>query len=68
MAESLNWESQYALALALKAEHPDVDLEKVSLNMIFEWIKILPGFNDDLAIANDDILLGIYQDWLEEII
>jgi FeS assembly protein IscX len=66
MTESLNWESTYAVALALKAEHPDVDLENVSIRMILDWTLALATFEDDPALVNDDILLAIYQDWFEE--
>lgn len=66
MAETLNWESIFAIALALKAAHPQVELENVSLQMIFNWTLALPAFEDDPALANDDILLAIYQDWFEE--
>jgi FeS assembly protein IscX len=68
MAESLNWEATYAIAIALKARHPDVNMETISLRMILEWTLALPGFQDDPALANDDILLAIYQDWFEEIL
>ena len=68
MAESLNWEATYAVALALKDAHPQVNLEDVSLQMVYRWTLELPGFEDDPALANDDILLAIYQDWFEEII
>lgn len=66
MAESLNWESTYALALALKAAHPDVELKDVSLRMLLDWTLALPAFDDDPTLANDEILLAIYQDWFEE--
>jgi len=66
MVEPLNWESIYAIALALKEAHPQVDLQNVSLQMIFNWTVILPAFEDDPALANDDILAAIYQDWFEE--
>lgn len=66
MAELLNWESTYAIALALKIAHPNMDLENVSLQMILTWTLMLPTFNDDPALANDDFLLAIYQDWFEE--
>ena len=66
MAESLNWESTYAIALALKEAHPAASLENVSLQMIFNWTVALPAFEDDPALANDDILAAIYQDWFEE--
>lgn len=66
MAEPLNWESIFAIALALKAAHPQVDLENVSLQMIYKWTLALPTFEDEPALANDDILAAIYQDWYEE--
>jgi FeS assembly protein IscX len=66
MAETLNWESTYAVALALKNAHPNVDMENVSLQMILTWTLALASFNDDPALANDEILLAIYQDWFEE--
>ena len=66
MAEPLNWESIYAIALALKEAHPQVELLNVSLQMIFNWTVALPAFEDDPALANDDILAAIYQDWFEE--
>jgi len=68
MEESLNWESIYAIALALKEAHPTVDMENVSLQMIFDWTVKLPAFDDDPALANDEILAAIYQDWFEEIL
>jgi FeS assembly protein IscX len=34
--------------------------------MIFRWTLALPMFEDDPALANDDILAAIYQDWYEE--
>jgi FeS assembly protein IscX len=66
MAEPLNWESIYAIALALKEAHPHVDMQNVSLQTIFNWTVALPAFEDDPALANDDILAAIYQDWFEE--
>ena len=66
MAEALNWESTYAIALELKTVHPGIQLENVSLRMIFKWTLELPTFDDDPALANDDILAAIYQDWYEE--
>jgi FeS assembly protein IscX len=66
MTESLNWESTYAIALALKAAHPKVNLENISLQMIFNWTVALPAFEDDPALANDEILAAIYQEWFEE--
>lgn len=66
LIEPLTWESSYATALALKARFPQVDLEQVSLGMIYRWVIELPDFDDDPALANDSILMAIYQDWYEE--
>jgi FeS assembly protein IscX len=66
MAESLNWDATYAIALALRRSHPDADLYAVSLGQIYRWTLALPEFDDDPALANDMILSEIFQDWLEE--
>ena len=62
----LSWESTYAVALELRRQHPDADLEQVSLQQIYKWTLTLPDFEDDPALANDDILSAILQDWFEE--
>lgn len=63
---ALYWDSTYAIALALKAAHPQANLLSVSLNDIYRWTMALEGFEDDPALVNDDILSAIYQDWFEE--
>ena len=68
MTDPLTWEGTYAIALALKEAHPNAKLEDVSLGMIEAWTLELPNFEDDPALANEGILLRIYQDWLEEIL
>ena len=65
---TLIWESTYAIALELKRRHPDVNLEDISLQQIYDWTLQLQEFEDDPALANDGILQAIYQDWFEEII
>jgi FeS assembly protein IscX len=63
---TLTWESTYAIALELRRQHPDANMEDVSLGQIYDWTVQLPGFEDDPGLANDDILQAIYQDWFEE--
>jgi FeS assembly protein IscX len=63
----LTWEDSYAIALALRALHPKIDLQEVSLDMIYQWALALPEFEDDPALANDAILSAIYQEWFEEV-
>ena len=68
MSESFGWDANFAIAKALQARHPDIDLEEVSLRNIYEWTLQLPAFDDDPDLANDEILLAIYKDWLEELL
>jgi FeS assembly protein IscX len=68
MNELLTWESTYAIALALKTEHAGIDMESVTLRDIQRWTLALENFDDDPALANDDILAAIYQEWYEEIL
>ena len=63
--EPLTWEATYALAEALMQRHAGVDLAAVSLSDIHRWVLALSGFDDDPALANDDVLLAIYREWLE---
>ena len=63
---TLNWESTYAIAMELRRQHREVDIAEVSLQQIYHWTLELPEFEDDPALANDDILYAIYQDWFEE--
>lgn len=67
MDERLTWEDSYAIALALMRRHPQIELEQVSLEMIYSWTIELPNFNDDLALVNDSILMAIYREWFEEV-
>ena len=66
MGKSLHWDAIFEIALALKTHYPEIDLEKVSLHDIFDWTVALPGFQDDPELANDEILMAIYQEWYEE--
>ncbi len=66
MSDKLHWDAIYEIALALKAQHPEENLENVSLETLFNWTLSLPDFSDDPALANDEILMAIYQEWYEE--
>ena len=62
----MTWEDSYAIAQELSKANPDINLQEVSLMMIFRWTLDLPGFEDDPELANDDILAAIFQEWYEE--
>ncbi len=63
--DELYWDAAYAVARRLADEHPRVELEDVTLNMIYNWVISLPDFKDDPELANDDFLEAIYQEWYE---
>ncbi len=62
----LTWDDSYAIALALKELHPNVRLEDVSLQQVYDWTIALPGFSDEPTLANEGILMSIYREWFEE--
>ena len=62
----LYWDAIYEIVLALQASYPDEELDNLSLQHLFERVTALPNFADDPALANDDILAAIYQEWFEE--
>ena len=64
----LTWDDSFTIALSLSRDHPDVDLEQVSLGMIYRWTLELPEFADDPQLVNEEILSAIIQEWLEEVI
>ena len=63
---TLTWEATYAIAMELRRQHKDVNIEEVTLQQIYNWTLQLSEFEDDPSLANDDILYAIYQDWFEE--
>ena len=65
---TLTWEASYAIALELRRQHSEVNIEDVTLQQIYDWTVILSEFEDDPLLANDDILYAIYQEWYEEYI
>ena len=64
---TLTWEDTYAITQELRKRHGDLDLEGVSLRMIYEWTTQLPQFRDDRELANENILNAIFQEWYEEV-
>lgn len=63
---TLSWEATYAIARELQQLHPDAEIENLSLKQIYDWTLALPGFEDDPALCNDEILSSIFQQWYEE--
>ena len=65
---TLTWEASFAIARELRRQYPEVNIEEVTLQQIYDWTVALSEFEDDPSLANDDILYAIYQEWYEEYI
>jgi FeS assembly protein IscX len=65
--EPLYWDDSYAISLQLRKAFPDINLQEVSLRMIFDWTMQLADFDDEPELANEEILEAIYQEWYEEV-
>ena len=66
-ANTITWDDSFAIAKRLNEYHPGIDLENVSLGMIYRWVIALPEFDDDPDLANENILMSILQEWYEEV-
>lgn len=64
--QPLYWEASYEIVLSLMQHHADADLDSLGLQQLLAWIIALPGFADDPALANDDLLTDILREWYEE--
>jgi len=64
---NLYWDSSYEIVLSLIAAHPDLDVEQVGIDQLYQLIIALPNFADDPALANDGILNEILREWYEEV-
>ena len=61
----LNWDSPYAVALALHQAHPKARLDEVTLSDVLRWTLALPDFHDEAALCNEEILQAVFKEWYE---
>ncbi|QPC81014.1 Fe-S cluster assembly protein IscX [Phototrophicus methaneseepsis] len=64
--DALYWDASYEIVCVLTEVYPDIDLEEVGTQQLFDMIIGLPNFADDPALANEGILSGILREWYEE--
>jgi FeS assembly protein IscX len=65
--EMLSWEDTVDIVKKLRESHPQVQVEDISLEMIYHWTIELPEFSDDRELSNEDILTDILKEWFEEV-
>jgi FeS assembly protein IscX len=62
----LYWDASYEIVMSLMEVYPDVDIESIGMQQLFQMIVGLPNFADDPALVNDGILNDILREWYEE--
>ena len=65
-SKSLDWTDVRAIASALEAEHPDVDILKLRFTDLHRFVTALERFAGDPKKSNEKILEAIQMTWLEE--
>jgi FeS assembly protein IscX len=67
MERQLYWDSSYEIVMSLVDRYPEVDVETVGVEQLYQWIIALPDFADDPDLANEGILNDILREWYEEV-
>ncbi len=62
----MTWTDAEDIALALLAQHPDVDPLTVRFTDLHRWVVALPGFAGDPKASNEGLLEAIQMKWYEE--
>ena len=63
----LYWDSSYEIALSLMEEHPNIEVDSVGTEQLYQWVIALPNFADNPELANEGILNEILREWYEEV-
>ena len=63
---SLYWESSYEIVLSLMETFPELDVETVGVEQLYQMVIALPDFADDPQMVNDEILEQLLREWYEE--
>lgn len=63
----LYWEATYEIVLCLMETYPQVDIDSVGTEQLYQWVIALPDFADDPALVTDAILNDLLREWYEEI-
>lgn len=64
--KSLYWDASYEIVLALIDAYPDVDVDSVGIQQLYQMVIGLPDFADEPSLANDSILNDLLREWYEE--
>jgi FeS assembly protein IscX len=62
----MKWTDTLDVAIALSEKHPEIDPKTVRFTDLYEWVRALPGFDDDPKRCGEKILEAIQAAWIEE--
>lgn len=62
----MKWTDSREIAITLSEAHPDIDPKQINYVDLMNWVRALPGFNDDPAHCGEKILEAIQLAWMDE--
>lgn len=62
----MRWLDIQEIAISLEELHPEADNINLRFTDLRDWVRALPGFNDDPNGCNEKILEAIQQAWIDE--
>ncbi|PKO69573.1 MAG: Fe-S assembly protein IscX [Betaproteobacteria bacterium HGW-Betaproteobacteria-14] len=62
----MKWTDINDIAIELADAHPDIDPTRVNFVDLMNWVRALPGFDDDPKHCGEKILEAIQAAWIEE--
>ncbi|MCL2875062.1 MAG: Fe-S cluster assembly protein IscX [Betaproteobacteria bacterium] len=62
----MKWTDVHEIAAQLLETHSETDPVCVNFVDLMNWVKVLPGFDDDPARCGERILEAIQQAWIDE--
>jgi FeS assembly protein IscX len=63
----MKWIDSREIAIALAEAHPGVDPKGVRFTDLYNWVRALPGFDDDPKHSGEKILEAIQLAWIDEV-
>lgn len=62
----MKWTDVQDIGYALFEKFPDIDPLTIRFTDLHQWVRELPGFDDDPKKSNEKILEAIQMAWLDE--
>lgn len=62
----MKWTDTLDIAIGLSEAHPGVDPATVRFTDLHNWVRALPGFDDDPMRGGEKVLEAIQAAWIDE--